>query len=294
MPRPRKSHSAHELRRFLALLERTGNFALACATLGRAKSGLYKRRQRDPAFAARCRAALALSSPGRGGGPLAEEPMVEGAGNAPELILTACAGRPQLRRALPRSLTRDRLDAFLRALAATANVRLSARAIGAAHSSVYAHARRDRAFGEAMAATLELACHDLQADLLAEMLAPDPFAADDGENPSPLQGRGHLGEAERGEGEGVTRNAGACATCGERPARRIAGPITAADALQLLILHRNAFTAAPRTRREAVPPNPYCRTAVSGDALLDLVMHKLAMIGEQARTEGGGAKGARG
>ena len=170
-PRAGRKHSATELARFLALLERTGNFALACATLGRAKSGLYKRRTRDPAFAAQCKAAIALfhSSPGRGGGPLAEEPMVEGAHRRRDgsLILTTYAARPQLRRALPRSLTRGRLEAFLRALAATANVRLSARAVGAAPSSFYARARRHSAFGEAMDRTLKFACTDLEAALLA-------------------------------------------------------------------------------------------------------------------------------
>ena len=180
-PRAGRKHSATELARFLALLERTGNFALACATLGRAKSGLYKRRTRDPAFAAQCQAAIALfqspppdfrgrgTSEAGGRGPSVSPSDCHLPSNARggELILTTYAARPQLRRALPRSLTRGRLEAFLRALAATANVRLSARAVGAAPSSFYARARRHSAFGEAMDRTLKFACTDLEAALLA-------------------------------------------------------------------------------------------------------------------------------
>ena len=201
--RARKTHSAHELARFLALLADTGNFALACDRLGRARSGLYKRRGRDPAFAAQCKTAVAefqIPPPdfrGRG--------TSEAGGGAPsvspsdchlpsktrrgELILTTYAGRPQLRRAGPRSLTREHLTGFLRTLAATANVRLSARAVGAAHSSFYARRRRHPGFGEAMDRTLKLACQDLEADLLAAMLELfDPFPDDQGESLAPSAG----------------------------------------------------------------------------------------------------------
>ena len=58
-PRSGKTLSPHELVRFLNLLSQTGNFALACSTLGRSKSGLYKRRLRDSLFDSECVAALA-------------------------------------------------------------------------------------------------------------------------------------------------------------------------------------------------------------------------------------------
>ena len=48
--RARRKLTTHELARFLALLAETGNFALACDRLGRAQSGLYKRRIRDSLF----------------------------------------------------------------------------------------------------------------------------------------------------------------------------------------------------------------------------------------------------
>ena len=60
-PRSGKSLSPHELVRFIDLLAQTGNFALACERLGRAKSGLYKRRLRDPLFDSECIAALAMA-----------------------------------------------------------------------------------------------------------------------------------------------------------------------------------------------------------------------------------------
>ena len=58
-PRSGKTLSPHELVRFLNLLSQTGNFALACSTLGRSKSGLYKRRLRYSLFDRECVAALA-------------------------------------------------------------------------------------------------------------------------------------------------------------------------------------------------------------------------------------------
>jgi len=51
--------SIPELARFFTALAATGNFALACEAIGRAKSGLYKRRAADPVFAADVEAALA-------------------------------------------------------------------------------------------------------------------------------------------------------------------------------------------------------------------------------------------
>lgn len=101
-PRSRKKLSLHELARFLALLAETGNFALACDRLGRAKSGLYKRRARDPDFAAGCEGALARAhagtwrSDGRRPEPVDEKTAT---------VLGTYAGRPQLRRAVPGTLT---------------------------------------------------------------------------------------------------------------------------------------------------------------------------------------------
>ncbi|MCJ7421785.1 hypothetical protein [Sphingomicrobium astaxanthinifaciens] len=66
----RRPHRPADLAAFLEALALTGNFALAARAIGRTKGGLYKRRARDPAFAAACAAALAKfhSSPHRGRG----------------------------------------------------------------------------------------------------------------------------------------------------------------------------------------------------------------------------------
>ena len=123
-PRARRKLTTHELARFLALLAETGNFALACDRLGRAKSGLYKRRVRDSLFDSECVAALAMfrlaSSPAFAG-----EDHPQGGGRALKttpgtVIRTTYAGRPQLRRAPPGRLTRAGLEAVLRTFAATA------------------------------------------------------------------------------------------------------------------------------------------------------------------------------
>jgi hypothetical protein len=92
---PRRT-SRRQLGRFLNHLAATGNFALAADRTRLAKSGLYKRRSRDPAFAAECEVALAQFrlfrfSPGRvraearrvSGGQPSTGGKVEGSGRAP-------------------------------------------------------------------------------------------------------------------------------------------------------------------------------------------------------------------
>ena len=202
-----KTLTPHELARFLALLAETGNFALACLALGRAKSGLYKRRIRDSFFDSECVAAIAifrLSSSlaaGRGGGPLAAEPMVEGSGaalksNGRTLTLTTYAGRPQLRRARPGSLTRGGLETFLGTLAATGNVRFAAASVGVAPSSIYARIRTDPAFAAEIAVAKDTARAALEMDLIR---ATGAFF----DGPSPLAGEGESAEltGERGPDE---------------------------------------------------------------------------------------------
>ena len=142
----------HDLDRFLRHLARTGNFALAAEWTGRAKSGLYKRKARDPAFAARCAAALATfrSNPpsrlreGQGEGmsleklqPASQKTLRTTAGT---LILSRGnrgRGPVQIRRSPAGRLTRHGLETFLRALAATANIRLAAHSVGIAASSIH-------------------------------------------------------------------------------------------------------------------------------------------------------------
>ena len=157
--RSRKTLSAHELDLFLHYLSRTGNFAFACDRLGRAKSGLYKRRARDPDFDEQCRHAIARS---RSHLWQTGEPKARSSGGKPETVLGTYAGRPQLRRAAPGAMTRVGEQAFLTALAATGNIRLAARSIGIAHSSIL-HRRETRpGFARAMDEALHTATAMLQ------------------------------------------------------------------------------------------------------------------------------------
>ena len=224
-----KTLSTHELARFLACLAETGNFALACDRLGRSKSGLYKRRARDPAFAAECVAALAQfrisSSPGReraearrlSGGQPSTGGMVEGAHHPHTslkatwntLTLSTYAGRRQLRRAVSGSLTRAGLDTFLKTLAATGNVRFAAHSVGVAPSSIHARRRRDPAFARDMDIAIDTALAALEMRVIE---ASGVFLDD---YPTPL-----------GEGQRV----------GAEPTRTIE-TLTAAEALHLLTLH---------------------------------------------------------
>ncbi len=182
MPRPT---SRHALDRFLHHLTRTGNFALAADLAGLAKSGLYKRRTRDPEFAEACKKASAAvsSSPSlpRGGDPSAGERMVEGSHlitQRGDLVLTRCQSRPaQIRRSPAGRLTQAGIDAFLTTLAATANVRLSANRVGVAHSSIYRRRQADPVFADAMREALLTGYDRVEAALLESArrgLSPDP------------------------------------------------------------------------------------------------------------------------
>ena len=197
--------SPHELVRFLDLLSQTGNFALACSTLGRSKSGLYKRRLRDSLFDSQCVAALTtfrMEDPsrereGQGVGRPPVDPCHRHGSHA--VVLTTYAGRPQLRRAAPgQRLTRPSLETFLRTLAATGNVRFAARSIGVAASSIHARRRRDPAFAADMEAARDVAHASLEMNLVeASGAFSDWFLA---ETPRPFRGEGGLAAGEPGEG----------------------------------------------------------------------------------------------
>jgi hypothetical protein len=182
LPMPRRT-SRYALDTFLRQLARTGNFALAADLAGLAKSGLYKRRARDRAFEEACETALAAfrSSPERGGGP---PKAVEGSNKdylltAPgDLVLTRGQSRPaQLRRSPAGRLTEAGIAAFLAKLAATANVRLAARSVGVAASSIYRRRDVDGQFAEAMREALSMGYRQVEAALVesaCRALDPDP------------------------------------------------------------------------------------------------------------------------
>ena len=165
---PRKT-SGYALETFLRQLARTGNFALAADLAGLAKSGLYKRKARDPDFAEACETALATfrsnlpsrlrEGQGEGLSCLTAHPVLSGSGGlltkGGDLVLTRGQRRPaQIRRSPAGRLTQAGIDAFLRTLAQTANIRLAANSVGVAHSSIYRRRGADPAFAEAMGEAL--------------------------------------------------------------------------------------------------------------------------------------------
>lgn len=142
--------------RYLRALARTGNSRLAAQQLNVHRSTYTKRRAANARFAALWDAALAYAhatastSPpacGRGlrGGQSGRDHRSRAIGGEPILVRLA-NGRVQLRRAPRGRMTKAAEQAFLAALSATCNVRLSAAAAGFTHSAFYQKAKKDPGF----------------------------------------------------------------------------------------------------------------------------------------------------
>lgn len=186
---PRKT-SRRNLTFFLRQLELTGNITLAAERSGLAKSGIHKRKRRDPAFAAEVARALAIfrSSLSRSDGEVAARRADGGAppppfGRSPspraslagrnstlttpgDLTFSRYAGIPQLRRLPEGRLTGFGITNFFAALAGTGNIRLAAKAVGVAASSIHARRRTDPAFAEEMEAALDIALSNIECALI--------------------------------------------------------------------------------------------------------------------------------
>lgn len=162
MSRPLNRAQALQNQAFLRELRRTGNVRDAARRLGVHRSTFTKRRKAHPAFAAQWDAALVVAHAALHDGTAA----VPG---EPRVVRSA-SGRLHLRRAQPRRLTRDAEQAFLSALSATANVRLSAKAAGFSHSAFYARRKVSPAFAREMRMALEEGYDTLQMALLASTL----------------------------------------------------------------------------------------------------------------------------
>ena len=170
MPHRRLRHSFtdHELTHFCATLARTGNMTLAAEGIHRPVRSLHNRRKVDPVFAARCDQALAEY---RGAGlapvqtPRAKRNDLRAAGG--EWVVTRCRnGRAQLRRARPGQMTEAALDAFLAALAASANLTFAAESIGVTTHAITYRRKRDSAFDNMVREALEVGVERLQDQLL--------------------------------------------------------------------------------------------------------------------------------
>ncbi|MEG3088186.1 hypothetical protein [Sphingomonas sp. PB4P5] len=204
MPRPFNRAQALQNAAFLAELRRTGNVRDAARTLGVHRATFTKRRAKHPPFAADWDAALViasaiLKSPSRvrtsgrscsrhdlndAGHRSSDAGLGEGlssngapaTANEPRPTRTR-SGRLQLRRAQPRRLTRAAEQAFLFALAATANIRLSAAAAGFTHSAFYQRRKHSPAFAREWHLALEQGYGRVEEALLAS-LTPHAYVDD--------------------------------------------------------------------------------------------------------------------
>jgi hypothetical protein len=166
MPRMFNRHQALENQAFLKALRRTGNARLAARELGRHRAMFTKRRAGHPEFAAAWDAALALAHARLN----QADPAARPEGSEPQVTRLA-NGRLQIRAPARRRLTREAEQAFLAALSATANVRLSARAAGFSHSAFYQRRDQNPAFAREMRLALELGYMRIEATLIAGFAA---------------------------------------------------------------------------------------------------------------------------
>lgn len=158
MSRPFTPLQEHQNERFLEALRQTGNPRLAAASLGVHRSTYSKRRAKSAVFATRwdgailaCHAALRLG----GGERTAQGPKLRTEGG--EIVVGRTrGGRLQLRRAPPGRMTEAGERYFCRALAASANVRLSAAAAGFTHSAFYQKRKKRPAFAREMKISLTI------------------------------------------------------------------------------------------------------------------------------------------
>lgn len=203
MPRPFSPAQQRQNRAFLAALARTGNARLAAREVDLHRATLTRRRASHPAFAADWDAALALAHaslavpPQHGvSGRLFSQKSLDRAGHdqpdtgdrrakpggggavpharsqpaEPRLIRQA-SGRLQLRAPTARRRTRAVEQAFLAALSATANVRLSAKAAGFTHSAFYQHKRNHPGFAREWRLALQMGYDRLELALIESSAA---------------------------------------------------------------------------------------------------------------------------
>lgn len=178
MSRPLTRNQILENEAFLRHLRRTGNARLSARTVGKAYSTMQERRARHPAFALKWDVAVAHASArlhGTGGERRPERRAAgpEGAhrtvGGEP-VVIRLESGRLQVRAAQPGKLTRACEQAFLLALSATANVRLSAAAAGAAEAAFFRRKRNHPGFAREWLAALSEGYARLEAAVAAGFL----------------------------------------------------------------------------------------------------------------------------
>lgn len=177
MPRPFSPAQQRQNRAFLAALARTGNARLAARAVDLHRATLTRRRASHPAFAADWDAALAIAHarlagpPPTGEGDRRATPAGGAAVTGEPHLIRQHSGRLQLRAPTARRLTRAAEQAFLAALSATANVRLSAKAAGFTHSAFYQHKRNHPGFAREWRLALQLGYDRLELALIESSAA---------------------------------------------------------------------------------------------------------------------------
>ena len=171
MPRPLTRAQQLENAAFLAVLRRTGNVRAAVREIGRHRATFTKRRAKHAAFALEWDAALAVAH-----AALNASTGAEPSGDAPRII-RARSGKLQMRTLKPGRLDRTAEQAFLAALSATANIRLSAAAAGFSHSAFYARRRDHPGFAREMRLALAVGYERLETALMESCL-PEAHADD--------------------------------------------------------------------------------------------------------------------
>lgn len=178
MPRPLTPLQAHENRLFLDALARTGNARMAAREIGRPANSFHHRRKRHPGFAqdwaaaaAAAHARLHLAGGKRGPQPSARRTRdpLRTQGGEPVVVRTR-NGKLQIRLAHPDKLTKASEQAFLYALAATANVRLAAAAAGASARAFYRRRKENPAFAREMRLALRMGWERLEMAALQAAL----------------------------------------------------------------------------------------------------------------------------
>jgi hypothetical protein len=186
MARPFTPLQAHQNEAFLDSLGRTGNVRLSARAAGVRYGTIQHRRSAHADFAQRWEATVAavdarLHLAGGKRGPESADRSVRDGRRKPAdplrteggepIVVRTRSGRLQVRLAHPGKLTREAEQAFLHALAATANVRLSAAAAGASARAFYRRRRLDPVFAREMRLALRMGWERLEAASLAAALA---------------------------------------------------------------------------------------------------------------------------
>ncbi|MES2442862.1 MAG: hypothetical protein V4574_08530 [Pseudomonadota bacterium] len=170
--------SAARREAFLAALAETGNRTIAAERARVSQSWVTLHRARDPAFKAAMVAAVAGARARLGGAAAMRPPVGWGSLDGEELVVRAGNGRrTQIARARIRQWTPRAEARFLGVLSATCNVKAACAAVGLTAASAYAHAKRWQGFAGRWRAAVETGYLRIEAGLLAHA-DRNPFSGD--------------------------------------------------------------------------------------------------------------------